>query len=142
MAKTALITGATAGIGNSFARFLAARGYDLVLVARDEPRLHLVAEELRAKFGVNVEPFRADLSRYDECAWVEQRLADEARPVDVLINNAGYVVNQRFVSGDLLAEQAMFDVLVRAVMRLSHAWEVVLMQWVFSILISIYRMSN
>lgn len=121
MAKTALITGATAGIGNAFARFLAARGYDLVLVARDEPRLHNVAEELHAKFGVNVEPFRADLSRYDECAWVEQRLADPARPVDVLVNNAGYVVNQRFISGDLLAEQAMFDVLVRAVMRLSHA---------------------
>lgn len=121
MAKTALITGATAGIGNSFARFLAARGYDLVLVARDEPRLHQVAADIHAKFGVNVEPFRADLSRYDECAWVEQRLADPQRPIDVLVNNAGYVVNQRFVSGDLLAEQAMFDVLVRAVMRLSHA---------------------
>lgn len=121
MAKTALITGATAGIGNAFARFLAARGYDLVLVARDEPRLHRVAQELHDAFGVNVEPFRADLSRYDECAWVEQRLADSARPIDVLINNAGYVVNQRFISGDLLAEQAMFDVLVRAVMRLSHA---------------------
>lgn len=121
MSKTALVTGATAGIGNAYARFLAARGYDLVLVARDEARLKGVAEELRMTFGVNVEPFRADLSRYDECAWVEQRLADPNRPVDVLINNAGYVVNQRFASGDLLAEQAMFDVLVRAVMRLSHA---------------------
>lgn len=121
MSKTALVTGATAGIGNAFARFLAARGYDLVLVARDEPRLHQVAEQLHAKFGVQVEPFRADLSRYDECAWVEQRLADPNRPIDVLINNAGYVVNQRFASGELLAEQAMFDVLVRAVMRLSHA---------------------
>lgn len=121
MTMTALITGATAGIGNAFARFLAARGYDLVLVARDEPRLHAVAAEINTKFGVNVEPFRADLSRYDECAWVEERLSDPARPIDVLINNAGYVVNQRFVSGDLLAEQAMFDVLVRAVMRLSHA---------------------
>lgn len=121
MAKTALITGATAGIGNSFARFLGARGYDLVLVARDEPRLQRIAEELHAKYGVNVEPLRADLSRYDECARVEQRLADTSRPVDVLINNAGYVVNQRFINGDLQAEQAMFDVLVRAVMRLSHA---------------------
>lgn len=80
-----------------------------------------MADELHTKFGVAVEPFRADLSRYDECAWVERRLAEPDRPVDVLINNAGYVVNQRFVSGDLLAEQAMFDVLVRAVLRLSHA---------------------
>lgn len=121
MSKTALVTGATAGIGNSFARFLAARGYDLVLVARDDRRLQQVADDLHATFGVEVEAFRADLSRYDECAWVEQRLADPARPIDVLVNNAGYVVNQRFVTGDLLAEQAMFDVLVRAVMRLSHA---------------------
>ena len=121
MTQTALVTGATAGIGNAYARFLAARGYDLVLVARDEARLRGVADQLQAKFGVHVEPFRADLSRYDECSWVEQRVADPNRPIDVLINNAGYAVKQRFASGELLAEQAMFDVLVRAVMRLSHA---------------------
>ena len=118
---TALVTGATAGIGNSFARMLASQGYDLVLVARDEPRLRGIAADLAAKYNVSVEPFRADLSRYDECAWVEQRLSDPARPIDVLVNNAGYAVHQRFADGSLLAEQAMFDVLVRAVMRLSHA---------------------
>ncbi len=118
---TALVTGATAGIGNAFARLLARQGFDLVLVARDEPRLLRVADELRATYGIAVEPFRADLSRYDECAWVEQRLADAQRPIDVLVNNAGYTVDQRFATGDLLAEQAMFDVLTRAVMRLSHA---------------------
>lgn len=117
---TALITGATAGIGNSFAHLLARQGFDLVLVARDEPRLHTVADDLRSKYGVQVEPFRADLSRYDECAWVEQRLADAERPIDVLVNNAGFGLGRRFVDGDLLAEQAMFDVLLRAVMRLSH----------------------
>lgn len=121
MPQTALITGATAGIGNAFARFLASRGYDLVLVARDESRLHAVADELRTAFGIDVEPFRADLSRYDECAWVEQRLSDAERPVDVLINNAGYGLNRKFSNNDLLAEQAMFDVLTRAVLRLSHA---------------------
>lgn len=121
MTQTALITGATVGIGNAYARFLAARGYDLVIVARDEARLHAVAEDLRTKFGVQVEPFRADLSRYDETAWVEQRLADPHRPIDVLINNAGYGLNRKFTNGDLLAEQAMFDVLCRAVLRLSHA---------------------
>jgi len=118
---TALITGATAGIGNAFARLLASQGFDLVLVARDEARLRGVAEDLQEKYRVSVEPFRADLSRYDECAWVEQRLADTSRPIDVLINNAGYTVNQHFVDGSLAAEQAMFDVLTRAVMRLSHA---------------------
>lgn len=118
---TALVTGATAGIGNSFAHLLARQGFDLVLVARDEPRLHRVADELRSRYGVQVEPFRADLSRYDECAWVEQRLADDARPVDVLVNNAGYTVHQRFHDGSLVAEQAMYDVLTRAVLRLSHA---------------------
>lgn len=118
---TALITGATAGIGKSFARLLAAQGYDLVLVARDEARLRGVADELAAKYNIHAEPFRADLSRYDECAWVEQRLADPARPIEVLINNAGYTVNQDFVDGSLPAEQAMFDVLTRAVLRLSHA---------------------
>lgn len=118
---TALITGATAGIGNRFAHLLAGHGYDLVLVARDEARLRAVADELATKYNVTAEPFRADLSRYDECAWVEQRLADPGRPIEVLINNAGYTVNQDFVDGSLAAEQAMFDVLTRAVMRLSHA---------------------
>ena len=118
---TALVTGATAGIGKSFAQLLAAQGYDLVLVARDAARLRGVADELAAKYNIHAEPFRADLSRYDECAWVEQRLADPTRPIDVLINNAGYTVNQDFVDGSLPAEQAMFDVLTRAVLRLSHA---------------------
>lgn len=118
---TALITGATAGIGNAFARMLAAQGYDLVLVARDLSRLEAIAGDLHAKYGVQVEPFRADLSRYDECAWVEQRLSDPGRPIDVLVNNAGYGLRGRFADGDLMAEQALFDVLVRAVLRLSHA---------------------
>ena len=119
--STALVTGATAGIGNAFARLLAAQGHNLVLVARDEARLRTVARELEERYGIRAEVFRADLSRYDECAWVEQRLADRARPIEVLVNNAGYAVHQRFSDGDLLAEQAMFDVLVRAVLRLSHA---------------------
>ncbi len=118
---TALITGATAGIGKAFSELLARQGFDLVLVARNEARLSEVAADLRARYGVEADVFRADLSHYDECAWVEQRLADDSRPIEVLINNAGFGVKQRFVSGDLLAEQAMFDVLMRAMMRLSHA---------------------
>ena len=118
---TALVTGATAGIGNAFARLLARQGYDLVLVARDEPRLQGVAEDLRAAHGIAVEVLRADLSVAEECATIESRLADRERPIDVLVNNAGYSVDQRFAAGALEREQAMFDVLTRAVMRLSHA---------------------
>ncbi len=118
---TALVTGATAGIGRAFSDLLARQGFDLVLVARNQTRLAEVAQALRSKHGVEVEEFRADLSHYDECGWVEQRLADGSRPIDVLINNAGFGLKQHFVDGDLVAEQAMFDVLMRAVMRLSHA---------------------
>lgn len=118
---TALITGATAGIGRAFADLLARQGFDLVLVARDEARLGAVASALRERHGIAVEVLRADLSAHDECAWVEQRLADAERPVEVLVNNAGFGIRQPFASGDLMAEQALFDVLARAVMRLSHA---------------------
>ena len=119
--STALITGATAGIGNAFARMLAAQGYDLVLVARDDERLQRIAEQLSDQYRIHVEPIRADLSNHAECAEVEQRLADAGRPVEVLINNAGYTLHKGFVGGSLAAEQAMLDVLTRAVMRLSHA---------------------
>ncbi|MGD9955852.1 MAG: SDR family NAD(P)-dependent oxidoreductase [Candidatus Nanopelagicales bacterium] len=118
---TALITGGTAGIGAEFARQLAARGDDLVLVARDGSRLEAYAEELRARHRVDVEVLVADLSDRAGLASVEARLADADRPVDLLVNNAGFGVNQVFVGGDLDAEQQMLDLLVTAVMRLSHA---------------------
>ena len=118
---TALITGATAGIGAEFARQIAARGDDLVLVARDEARLHAVADELSARHRVRCEVLVADLADRAALRTVEERLADTARPVDLLVNNAGFGVNQHFVGGDVEAEQAMLDVLVTAVMRLTHA---------------------
>jgi uncharacterized protein len=118
---TALITGGTAGIGAEFARQLAARGDDLVLVARDAERLAAFAAELEARYRVGVEVLVADLSDREQLAGVEERLRDTSRPVDLLVNNAGFGVNQLFVDGDLDAEQRMLDVLVTAVMRLSHA---------------------
>lgn len=118
---TALITGGTAGIGAEFARQLAARGFDLVLVARDGERLAAYAAELEARHRVQVEVLVADLSERAQLAEVEARLADASRPVDLLVNNAGFGVNQVFVGGDLDAEQQMLDLLVTAVMRLSHA---------------------
>ena len=121
MSETALVTGPTAGIGHCFAQQLAARGYDLVLVARDEERLEKVAADLRATHGVEVEVLPADLTDRTELARVEARLADAARPVDLLVNNAGFGLKERFLDNSADAETAMLDVLVTAVLRLSHA---------------------
>ena len=118
---SALITGATAGIGLEFAHQLARRGHDLVLVARDEARLAAVADELRAAYAVEVETLPADLVVPEQCARVEARLADRGRPVDLLVNNAGFGLKKRFLDNSVDEEQAMLDVLVTAVLRLSHA---------------------
>jgi hypothetical protein len=119
--STALVTGATAGIGRVFAEKLAGRGHDLVLVARDRERLESVAKELRASYGVAVEALPADLCERADLARVEERLRDAGRPVDLLVNNAGFGLKGRFLDNSADAETAMLEVLVTAVLRLSHA---------------------
>lgn len=115
------MTGATAGIGNAFARRLAADGHALILVARDAARLEQVAATLRDAHGVAVEVLVADLSRPEEVDRVADRLRDTDRPVDLLVNNAGFAARGSFVGGDLGAELGMLDVMVRAVLVLTHA---------------------
>lgn len=117
---TALVTGPTSGIGEGFARRLASDGFDLVLVARDAARLEALADELRGS-GVQAEVIVADLADRSQLAVVERRLRDASDPIDVLVNNAGFSVNQSFVAGDVEREQLLLDVLVVAVMRLSQA---------------------
>ncbi len=119
--RTALVTGPTAGIGRAFADQLAARGHDLVLVARDGARLEEVAAELRTAHGVAVEVLPADLGDREQLATVEARVADRERPVDLVVNNAGFGLKKPFLANDVEQEQAMLDVLVTAVMRISHA---------------------
>jgi short-subunit dehydrogenase len=117
----ALVTGATVGIGHTFAVQLARRGHDLVLVARDGARLEEVASELRSEHGVDVEVLVADLTDPAQLAAVEKRLGDDASPVDLLVNNAGFGLKRRFLDNTVDEEVAMLDVLVTAVLRLSHA---------------------
>ena len=121
IAGAALVTGPTAGIGRAFAEALGSRGHDLVLVARDEQRLDELAEHLRTKHGVAVEVIVADLADREATARVEARLADRRRPVSILVNNAGFGHKQPFTENSVEDEQEMLDVLVTAVMRLSHA---------------------
>ena len=81
----ALVTGASAGLGRAFAVELAARGHDVVLVARDEGRLQELAEELHRRHGVRAETLPADLSDRQQLESVADRLRDEADPVDLLV---------------------------------------------------------
>lgn len=118
---TALVTGATSGIGREFARQLAERGHDVVLVARDRARLENVSDELQRSYRVHTEILVADLSDRAQVGKVAERLSDEVRPVDLLVNNAGYAVHRTFVQNDVEVEERLFEVLCRAVLVLSHA---------------------
>jgi short-subunit dehydrogenase len=119
--RTALITGATAGIGAAFARRLAATGHDLVVVARDEERLGGTGAALRTEHGVEVEVLPADLATEEGCAAVEARLTDRDRPVDLLVNNAGKSLNRAFLRSTVEAETGLLQLNVHAVMRLTLA---------------------
>jgi short-subunit dehydrogenase len=120
----ALITGPTAGIGRAFAQALAERGMDLVLVSRDAQRLQQVADEIRATCAVgiaSIEVLPADLANRQDVDRVADRLRDPARPIQVLVNNAGFGLAQGFVETTIDQEQQLLDVLVTAVLRLTHA---------------------
>lgn len=118
MAKWALVTGATAGIGESFTRLLAAKGYNIALVARDEARLHERAAGLREKYGVQTFVLPADLATDLGCRAVEDYIS--TYPIEVLINNAGFGIKYPFTQSQIKAEQELLDVLVRTPMRLMH----------------------
>lgn len=118
---TALITGGTSGIGAEFARQLAERGYDLVLVARNAERLADSSEQLHSRFGINVETISADLADRADVSRIAERIGDPHRTIDVLINNAGLGVHTKLTSPDVAAHEHAFDVMCRAVLVLGGA---------------------
>jgi short-subunit dehydrogenase len=118
---TALVTGATSGIGAAFARRLAADGHDVVLVARDTARLDETAGRLREEAGVQVEVLAADLATEAGQDAVASRLADAHRPVDLLVNSAGLSLNTPFLRSTAEAEARLLSLNVNAVMRLTLA---------------------
>ncbi len=119
--QRALVTGSSQGIGHAFARALAARGCDLVLVARGRERLEAVANELTAAFSVEVETLVADLTGPQGLALAEDRLEDGEQPIDLLVNNAGGASQHGpflELDRDALLRDAYLNAL--ALLRLTH----------------------
>jgi len=119
--RTALVTGASSGIGEQLARLLAADGCDLILVARRAGRLAEVAASLRAAHQVQVEVIVADLTTPAGLLAAEERLADAGRPVELLVNNAGFSVSGSVADVPAGSAEAQIRLNVLAVVRLTHA---------------------
>jgi short-subunit dehydrogenase len=117
----ALVTGASSGIGAEFARALAARDHDLVVVARDASRLDALAEQLEREHGVDVEVLSADLTSKKGRAVVEARLESAEPTIDLLVNNAGMGTYGKFVELSREGEAREIRLNVLALVQLSHA---------------------
>lgn len=118
----ALVTGASAGIGEAFARALAARGMDVVLVARRHDRLDALAEELRAAHGVRATAIEHDLSRPDVHRTLPAAVHERGLDVGLLVNNAGFGSYGSFTSLDVDTQARMVDLNCRAPLLLTHAF--------------------
>ena len=119
---TAMITGGTSGIGLAFARELAGRGTDLVLVARDAQRLASTAAEFEEKFGVSVETHQADLSVREDVDRIANIIEDPSKPLDLFINNAGFGLHSTVLDPAHIDDHARaLDVMCLAVLILGGA---------------------
>ncbi|MGB0563093.1 MAG: SDR family NAD(P)-dependent oxidoreductase [Spirulinaceae cyanobacterium] len=117
---TALITGASSGIGAAFARSLAAQGYDLVLVARSEDRLAAIATDLQAQHNIAAQVIVQDLSLIGATGAVIAQVAAEQRTIDLLINNAGFADYGAFHTSELAKQSNMVQVNITAIVELTH----------------------
>jgi uncharacterized protein len=118
--RTALITGASSGIGEAFAEVFAAEGFDLAIAARREDRLNAVAERIRRQHGVRVDVFVTDLARRDAVARLCDDLAGRGIQVDALVNNAGYGVPGVYTASSWERHDEFLQVLVSSVSELTH----------------------
>jgi len=118
--KTALITGASSGIGLEFARVFAAQQNNLVLVARSGDKLNMLAAELKEKYGIDVKIIAADLSNMGQVQQVYNTCQQENIAIEYLVNNAGFGDFKNFANEDLATIEGMIDLNVKALTRLSH----------------------
>lgn len=118
--STVLITGASTGIGATYAERFAQRGHNLVLVARDKTRLQALAERLQQAHGVNVDVLPADLTERADLAAVEARLRTDTS-IGILINNAGIAQSGGFVDQDVDTIERLITLNITALTRLAHA---------------------
>ena len=116
---TALVTGASAGIGAAIARELARRGNDVILTARRTERLEKLARELETADGINATVLPADLARPYAAAAIESAIQERGLQVDVLVNNAGYAVTGPYLGQPWQAHEDLLQVMVRAVAELT-----------------------
>ena len=120
MNQTALITGASSGIGLDLTRLFAAGGFDLILVARSEAKLRQTAVELEREFGIGVTVLPGDLARPETPSLLMALLEEQGRSVDVLVNNAGYGLAGNFAQEtDLRTELEMIQVNITALTHLT-----------------------
>ena len=120
--KTALITGASGGLGFEFAKILAKKKYNLVLVARNEGKLYSIKNELESKYGIDVNVCAANLSKVDAALDVFNYTLERDIAIDVLINNAGFGDSGSFADSDWQKQYEMVQLNVIALMQLTHCF--------------------
>lgn len=117
----ALVTGGSSGIGLEFSRQLAANRYNLILASRDGDKLAIAAEQLRREYQIEVETMSVDLGNAQDVTRLIDRICDQARPVEVLVNDAGFAVRDSLLAEDTSRQMTAFAVMAEAVLKLSGA---------------------
>ena len=122
MNKTALITGASVGIGSEFCKLFAKEGYDLVLVARSQDKLETLAEELQSQYQITAHVIAKDLTKPEAAQEIFSETQDKNLTIDVLVNNAGIGSSGKFTDLDLVAELNMIQLNVTSLVALCHLY--------------------